>query len=637
MKLKNLLEKVKQNNPKADLELIKKAYEFSKKYHENQKRLSKEPYIIHPLNVAYILAELNMDTKTISAALLHDAAEDTNLTINEIKKEFGEEIAYLVDGVTKIKEFKYKDTQDIESIRKMMLASTEDIRVILIKLADKLHNMRTIKYLPDNKQKEISQGVLDIYAPLAYRLGIAKLKSELEDLAFEVLYPEMYKKFMDKFMRFGKNKVQREIEILKLKHEIEKDLKSKNIEVKVLGRPKHLYSIYKKMITKNRKFEEIHDILALRIITDNIKNCYEILGIIHNKWKPIPGEFDDYIAMPKVNMYQSLHTAIIVNDHPVEFQIRTKEMDELAEEGIAAHWKYKGLSDNKRFDKKLSWMKEILDWKRETSDPEDFMESLKVDLFGDEIYVFTPKGDVVNLPKGSCPIDFAYQIHSQVGDKCHGVIINGRISTLRQELKNGDIVSILTSKNSRPRRDWLKIVKTVKAKAKIKQYIKSYEKIPVASMKQKSPLKKDTLFSTIKIEGYENADYKLAKCCNPIPGDKIIAYFIGAKGFSIHKISCKTLNLKEKKRRVKSDWKDFTDLPLKLTVIANDRVGLLADVLNTIAAASTNINNAVAKPIGNDLFECNFNIKVDNLDHIKDIISRIQKVRNVRKVFIDDS
>ncbi|MBI2672938.1 bifunctional (p)ppGpp synthetase/guanosine-3',5'-bis(diphosphate) 3'-pyrophosphohydrolase, partial [Candidatus Woesearchaeota archaeon] len=466
MHLKDLINKIKEYNKKSGLEIIRKAYDFANEFHKNEKRASGEPFIQHPLNVAFILADLKMDDSTITAALLHDVVEDTAASLDVVKKEFGAEVASLVDGVTKLTSIKYNRKLDYnaESIRKMLMASTKDVRVIIIKLADKLHNMRTLKYLPEEDQKRIAKDTLEIYAPLAYRLGIASTKRELEDLSFKYLEPEMYQKFKEKF---GKKRSEREIELKKLKSTLEKELEKYGIKATIKGRPKHFYSIYKKMITKHRTFEEIYDLIGLRIITDTVKNCYEILGIIHSLWKPISGEFNDYIAMPKENMYQSLHTAVMALNQPIEVQIRTEEMDRVAEEGIAAHWKYKGIYGDKDFDKKLSWLREMLEMHNSSKSTKEFMEFLKIDFFEDEIYVFSPKGDVIRLPKGSCPIDYAYAVHTDLGNKCNGAIINGRIVPLRYELKNGDIINILTLNISKPKRDWLKIVKTTKAKSKI--------------------------------------------------------------------------------------------------------------------------------------------------------------------------
>ncbi len=630
MQLNELLKKIKEYNPNADLDIVIKAYNYANEFHKDKKRASGELFIQHPLNTAYILAQLKLDISSIAAALLHDVIEDSNVSIEKVKQNFGEEITNLVDGVTKITKLKYQDQQQIdhESIRKMLLASTKDIRVIIIKLADKLHNMRTIKYLPEEKIKRICQETLDIYAPLAYRLGISSIKWELEDLAFKYLQPEIYQKFKEKF---GKKRIYREIEIHRLKSIIERELKKHNIQAKVFGRPKHFYSIYKKMISKHRTFDEIYDLIALRVITDTIKDCYEILGMIHSLWTPIPGGFNDYIAMPKSNLYQSLHTAVIAFNQTVEFQIRTQEMDKVAEEGIAAHWKYKGVYGDKNFDKKLSWLKQLIQSQQETT--QDFMDLLKVDLFEDEIYVFTPKGKIINLPKGSCPIDFAYAVHTNIGDKCTGAVVNGRIVPLRYELKNGDIINILTSKKSYPRRDWLKIVKTTIAKTRIRKSLRSQKKIPLNIIKKNTQEQEITSNEDyVIIKKQPNAKIKLSKCCSPIPGDKIIASLTKSKIYSIHKIDCPYDN---KKQKIKVEWNENINTDINIKVIAYDRVGLFADVFNTISTTGTNLKNAKAKSIGNDMAQCSFTFISENTDHIKDIMSRIKKIKDVRSVYLD--
>lgn len=631
MELNDLIRKVRSYNKEADFKLIREAYRYADSFHKGKKRVSGEAYIQHPLNAAFIIAELKLDAASVVAALLHDVVEDADASLEEIKEKFGEEIASLVDGVTKIKEIKYERKRDVETIRKMLIATTRDIRVIIIKLADKLHNMRTVSYLPEDKIKRICRETLDIYAPLASRLGIATIKWELEDLAFKHLYPKTHHRFKEKF---GKSRKEREIDIHKIKSMIEKELKKNNIKASIVGRPKHFYSIYRKMISVGRSFEEIHDLIALRITTDNVRNCYEILGIIHNLWTPIPGEFDDYIAMPKPNMYQSLHTAVMALNQPVEFQIRTDEMDKIAEEGIAAHWRYKGLESEKDFDTKLSWLRQILDWQKESKTTKEFMEYLKIDFFEDEIYVFTPKGDIITLPRGSCPIDFAYAVHSSIGDRCQGAIVNGRIVPLRYQLKNGDIVNILTSKTPNPKRDWLKIVETAKAKTKIKSFIREHQKIPIAVVKKKEPLRKEVeKRELVDIKNVDNPNINLAKCCSPIPGDKIFAYNIKGRAYSAHKDDCK--NLRYRKKKIEASWKDNIKDPINIKIIAYDRVGLFADILNTVAATGTNVNPAKAKIIGNDMAECNLGIIPENTDHIKDLISRIKRIKSVNKVSIE--
>ncbi|WP_195999276.1 bifunctional (p)ppGpp synthetase/guanosine-3',5'-bis(diphosphate) 3'-pyrophosphohydrolase [Clostridium sp. 1001271B_151109_B4] len=476
-----LIQKIKENCTNVDLNIVNKAFNFAFEAHKEQKRESGEPYIIHPVDVAIILAELGMDTSTIVAGLLHDVIEDTDYTYDDIKNIFSEEVANLVSGVTKITkmEYKSKEEQQADNFRKMLLAMANDIRVIIIKLADRLHNMRTLKYMPKEKQKRISRETLDIYAPLAHRLGISKVKWELEDLCFRYLHEEEY---YDLVHQISEKRVERETYISEIIDDLYNKLEEAGIDSDIDGRPKHFYSIYRKMVTKNKSIEQIFDLTAIRILVNSVKDCYEVLGIVHTIYKPIPGRFKDYIAMPKPNMYQSLHTTVIgPQGKTFEIQIRTFEMHKTAEYGIAAHWKYKegDTSDNKEksFENKLVWLRDMLEWQKETSDAEEFMEGFKINLFTDEIFLFTPKGVVIDLPNGATPIDFAYRIHTDIGNKCVGAKVNGKIVPLDYKLKTGQIVEILTSNSSKgPNMDWLNIAKSNQAKSKIRAWFKKAKK-----------------------------------------------------------------------------------------------------------------------------------------------------------------
>ncbi|KKY01569.1 (p)ppGpp synthetase [Paraclostridium benzoelyticum] len=474
--LQELIEKIRRYAPNGDLDLIEKAYYYGKKAHEGQLRKSGEPYFIHPIAVANILCDMELDMQTIAAGLLHDVVEDTEFTYEDIKKDFGEEIADLVDGVTKLGQIKYKSKEETqaENLRKMFLAMSKDIRVILIKLADRLHNMRTLKFMPPEKAKAKATETLEIYGGIASRLGIYKVKWELEDIALRYIDCDGYYDLVEKV---AKKRSQREAYIEGIVHILKEKFDEVNINCDIYGRPKHFYSIYRKMKNKHKDFEEIYDLMAVRIIVNSVKDCYAVLGMVHTLWKPIPGRFKDYIAMPKPNMYQSLHTIVVGPDgEPLEIQIRTNEMHNIAEYGIAAHWKYKeGKTSGKesKLEEKLQWLRQMMEWEKDLKDPQEFMDALKDDVFNSQVYVFTPKGDVIELPAGSTPIDFAYRVHTNVGNKCVGAKINGRIVTLDYKLQNGNIVEILTSANSSgPSRDWINIVQTPNAKSKIRQWFK---------------------------------------------------------------------------------------------------------------------------------------------------------------------
>ncbi len=628
MDINKLIKRIKKYSKNADFNLIAKAYLFAKKAHEKQLRKSGDSYIIHPLNVAYILADLKLDETIIAAALLHDVLEDTDVTVEKLKQEFGQDISTIVQGVTKISKMNYYDKKDYhaETIRKMLIATTKDIRVIIVKLADRLDNMRTLQYLDEERQRKISRETLDIYAPLAYRLGIWKIKWELEDLSFKYLEPKIYQELKQ---NIAKKRKEREKEVKKIINIVKKESRKNKIKARVLGRPKNFYSIYKKMKKKNIPFDEIYDLQGLRIITKDVRQCYEILGTLHNLWKPIPNEFDDYIANPKPNMYQSIHTVVLIDNQKVEFQIRTEKMDNIAEEGIAAHWSYKEISKERKFEKGLGWLKQILEWKEKKG--KDFIETLKIDLFGDNIFVFTPKGDVIELPKDSTPVDFAYTVHSEIGNKCTGARVNEKFVSLRHNLQNNDVIEILTNKNHKPSREWLKFVKSDRARVKIKQALRELSLIPTQH-KQEYKEKEETEKGLISVR-LDKAVIKIAKCCYPLPGDKIIGISSKSKRVMIHKLDCENIkNQEAKKNKINAYWNEKIKSIASLKIISHDRVGLLADILNTIAITGRNVEKAKARIVDKTFSECTVSVKFDNLNEINELIKRIKKIADVKDV-----
>ena len=477
IRINDILDQIHSYLPDADTSLVEKAYVYSAKVHAGQMRLSGEPYLSHPLAVAYILAQQKLDLSSITAGLLHDTVEDTLTTIEEIEELFGKDVAQIVDGVTKISQIKFQSKihKQAENIRKMILAMSKDIRVLLVKLADRLHNMRTLEYQKEHKRVKISRETLDIYAPLASRLGIDWMKRELEDLAFSYIYPEEYQELKEAVeSRLGERKAYVE----EVKEIISRKMAEHSLSCRVLGRPKHLYSIFRKMKRRGVGLDEIYDLIAFRIILKTVTECYEALGIVHSLWKPVPGRFKDYISLPKANMYQSLHTTVIgPYGERMEIQIRTEEMDKVATEGIAAHWLYKeGKILKKDQERQFEWLKRLIEWQKELEDPREFLESVRMDLFPDEVYVLTPNGEIKEFPRGATPIDFAYAIHTEVGHHCAGAKVNGKMVPLKYELQNGDVVEIITSKHHVPSRDWLKIAHTSRARARIRQWIKTEER-----------------------------------------------------------------------------------------------------------------------------------------------------------------
>ncbi|HEY7096325.1 MAG TPA: bifunctional (p)ppGpp synthetase/guanosine-3',5'-bis(diphosphate) 3'-pyrophosphohydrolase [Terriglobales bacterium] len=475
-KFRELMKKMRTNRPADDLGIIRKAYDYSQKHHAGQTRASGEPYLVHPLGVALVLAEMKMDPVAIAAGLLHDSVEDTSVTVTDIRKEFGEQVAHIVEGVTKISaiDFASREEQQAENLRKMMLAMVDDIRVVLIKLADRLHNMRTLEHLPPERQQKIARETLEIYAPIAHRLGMGKIRGELEDLGFRYVDPIGYQQVQEAVESRRKTG---EAFLARVSQVIRDKLKEAGITATVESRVKRVYSVHKKLVRQRISVDQVYDLFAMRIITTSLQDCYAVLGIIHNLWRPVPGRIKDFIAMPRPNFYQSLHTSVITDEGtPFEVQIRTEEMHKMAEEGIAAHWKYKDGPVSAQDEQRLAWLRQVVEWQRDVSDPNEFLSTLKIDLYPEEVYTFTPKGKVVVLPRDSTPIDFAYSIHTEVGHSCVGAKVNGRMVPLRHRLHSGDIVEILTQTGHKPSRDWLAIVKSSRSRNKIKHWLNVHQR-----------------------------------------------------------------------------------------------------------------------------------------------------------------
>ena len=717
----DIIKRMKLNKRKTNVALIQKAYNFAAEHHKGQKRMSGEDYIIHPLNVAYILADLQMDDATICAALLHDVVEDTEATNEDIVKNFGEEIAEMVAGVTKLSKIQYVtiEEEQVENYRKMFLAMGKDIRVILIKLADRLHNMRTLSSLKRERQIANAKETMELYAPLANRLGIYSLKWELEDLAFRYLYPEEYRELV---LSIEKKREERIEFINKIMEEIRVALKKQKIVAEVTGRAKHLYSIYRKMQRDNIALDQVYDLFALRIIVNSVKDCYAAIGVVHELYTPMPGRFKDYIAVPKPNMYQSIHNTLIgPKGTPFEVQVRTWDMHRVAEYGIAAHWAYKEANRFKKSnvvvtEDKLAWLRETLEWQKDMQDPDEFLKTLKTELFEDEVYVFTPKGEIKTLPRDATPIDFAYTIHAEVGHRMIGCKINSKMMPIVTPLKSGDIVEIITSDTAKgPSRDWLKIVKSSSAKTKIQQWFKKTEredniekgkdildkeikkigmshsdlfkpewiqvvlnrynyntvddmyasigfggispnKIITRLLEEyKKEHEEDTIEEKIQelvterlrkqkipksgvvVKGIDNCLVKFSKCCNPVPGDDIIGYITKGRGVSIHRKDCTNLKdlLSEEERIIEVEWyneNEKAEYNVDIQVLANDRTGLLSDVVKEITAQKINIMGVNTRTSKDRIATIDATLEVQGLEQLNQVIKQIRKVDSVYEV-----
>lgn len=722
--IEDFFEQVKGYLNEAQIDYVRKAYILAADAHKEQRRKSGEPYIIHPIGVASILAGLQMDEYTLAAAFLHDVVEDTEYTYDDIRNIFGGVVANLVDGVTKLGKIAYisKEDRQIENYRKMFLAMARDIRVVLIKLADRLHNMRTMKYMPAHKQQSISRETLEIYAPLAHRLGIHTIKWELEDLAFRYMEPDIYYTLVEQVKT---KRREREAMIFEAMDEMRDSLEKANIKCEIQGRPKNFYSIHKKMLRDHKELNEIYDLLAIRVLVDSVKDCYGTLGIVHSMWRPIPGRFKDYVAVPKSNMYQSLHTTVLsAGGQPLEIQIRTFEMHRISEYGIAAHWRYKesggskpATGSDKGFDAKLSWVRQLLEWHQDMNDSNDFVNAVKMDIFADEVFVFTPRGDVIDLPVGCCPIDFAYRIHTDVGNRCVGAKVNGRIVPLDFKLSNGDIVEVITSKQANgPSRDWINIVGASDTRNKIKGWFKKerreenivkgremldkeakrlgYEPKTFASPEKLKEVgtrlrinsdddllatlgyggvtlngvisklveiyKKEQKLNTNKdlsemlaelkprkskakashgilVKGEEGIMVKLARCCNPIPGDPVVGYITRGSGVSVHRADCPNVlsnNPDEQSRLIEVAWDISLDAAYKVNILitANDRANLVGDILTITSESKLNIFSMNCKADKNKIATMQFGIDINSLEQLEYVMNRIRRLKGVYSV-----
>ena len=722
-RFRDLLRKIRSYRPNDDLALVKKAYDFSLQHHTGQTRASGEPYLVHPLEVATVLAEMRLDTTAIAAGLLHDAVEDTKVTIDEIKTEFGEQVAHIVEGVTKISklEFASREERQAESVRKMVLAMVDDIRVVLIKLADRLHNMRTLQHLPPDRQQKIARETQEIYAPIAHRLGMGKIRGELEDLAFQYVDPIAYNQVKQ---AIESRRKEGEAFLSEVQRTIESKMKEAGIQGRVDARIKRMYSIWQKLQRQRISVDQIYDMLALRVITESVNDCYAVLGIIHNQWRPVPGRIKDFIAMPRPNLYKSLHTTVIAeNGHAFEVQIRTEEMHKMAEEGIAAHWKYKDGPVSARDEQRLAWLREVVDRQRDEKNSGDFLANLKIDLYPEEVYTFTPKGRIVVLPREATPIDFAYSVHTEVGHTCVGAKVNGRIVPLRYKLRSGDIVEILTQPGHNPSRDWLQLAKSSRARQKIKHWLNVHQReraieigrkliekearkyhIPLKSLSEagltrvaseNGLAKPDDLLAALgygkfsarsilakvipeeaahmgerqpateaeggedgsgltsvvrRVFGGDNAALKVtghddllvyrAHCCNPIRGEEIVGYVTRGKGVAVHSKSCtNVVNLMfEPERRIAVEWARepaapvwAAGYPVKLSVLCDNRPGMLKEIATVISDAKTNIRNAEANT-AEDHATVDIVADIADLKHLERILVGVRKIPGVRDV-----
>jgi guanosine-3',5'-bis(diphosphate) 3'-pyrophosphohydrolase len=712
IRFEDILDKVESYKPDFDEELLQKAYIFSAREHRGQVRSSGEPYLVHPLNVAYILAELRLDETSIAVGLLHDVLEDTLTTKEKLQEVFGDDVSELVDGVTKISRYAYvsKEEQQAETFRKMLLAMVGDLRVVLVKLADRLHNMRTLQYLPEERRVSIAKETMEIYAPIANRLGMGRMKNELEDLSFRYMHPREF----DDLQNSVNEKVSLSGDLVdRIKTTLQGQLRDNDISGEVFGRVKSVYSIWSKLRRQEIDIGQLYDYIGFRIITATVKDCYGGLGIIHQMWRPVPGRIKDYIAMPKPNFYQSLHTTVVAEKgQPFEVQIRTKEMDLIAEQGIAAHWKYKeGRVGAREDDKNFLWLRQLVEWQNDIKDPRVFMHSLKIDLYPDEVYTFTPRGDVFAFPRSATPLDFAYRIHTDVGHHCVGARVNGKLVPLRTPLKNGDIVEIMTSATQSPSREWVNMVVTSRARHKIRHWLNTeqkhrsielgrkliekeakrhrvswrkliaenaldgvlsehglariedlyadlgYGKVSARSIldrfvsdeqKEVPPTDEGVLQKavrkifpftgsspSIKVKGYDDLMTYLAKCCNPLPGERIVGYVTRGKGVAVHSASCPNVKnlMFNPDREITVEWADQrqAQFQVELEILMEDRQGILARIVSTIANLKTNIRQMDSRS-GEGRATAELVLEIADLKHLEKVTRSIEGLDGVMQV-----
>ncbi len=707
IRINDVLDRILDYNPDADLDVVQRAYIYSARVHDGQIRLSGEPYLTHPLEVAGILTELKLDVESIAAGLLHDVIEDTHATDEDIRNMFGPGVQHIVSGVTKLSKLSFQRSEErhAESIRKMILAMADDIRVVLIKLADRLHNMRTLHFhKKPQKIQEIAQETFDIYAPIAARLGIYWIKKELEDTSFKYLQPEEYERIVQ---LVSKDQAEREKSIERIRQQILQKIEEAGLKGQVLGRYKQFFSIYNKMVKQNLNFEEVYDLIAFRIILSTIPECYTALGVMHNTWQPIPKKFKDYIGVPKPNRYQSLHTTVIGPEgERIEIQIRTHDMDQVARSGIAAHWSYKeGKAYDHHSGETYAWIQNLVENQANSSSPEEFMENVRIDLFPDEVYVFTPRGDVMSLSKGATPVDFAYAIHTEIGNQCTGAKVNGKIVPLTYELKTGDTCEVVVTKGHTPSKDWLQFVKTVKARSRIRHWIKSQEHERSLSLGKelcektfrKHSLNFNKLYSSPEMEeaarafGLKNVDeliinvgygkltpvqivhrfkepdkekdasilerligrskkkknvdgvivrgiddilIRFGKCCQPVPGDPIVGYITQGQGVTVHRASCPHALTVNPERIVSVVWANQPKdtFPVEVLVTSYDQMGLLAEITANISKNGANILTASTQARDDQLYDSQFTLAVQDIEHLKRVMASLKKLKFVKTV-----